>query len=403
MAVLICCYLWIIYSLNTYNGDFYSYYVMFDHIKHGTELWHFEPAFAILMQLCVKAGIGYIGFKSVIGVLYIVLVYTVMSKYSEAPALALSAFMVFPFLHNVSVVRGGLAGIIVCLAFCHYATDKTHNKLKFIAGVAAATLFHYSSVLFIFFLFIGRIKKTAKVFLFSAICAVGLSAFVYSGLAFRFLSIFTSRIKSLQWLSTALYPHLNLTGMITVALIFIVNYWISARCFKVLSFAGNKDDRSVKLASAARTANCALFVILPFALMTDVLLRYIFEFMAVNICVMASAAQVRESGRNGILHASVSIPEGSAIRSPVVLDSGGPGGGLRLSFDMSGPVPSEIGLKVDDRSSAGGLVISVEKVLMYVWVFMLLMYTTLPYLGTDISAFKTLINNLIFNQPIPFI
>lgn len=349
LLVLISLYMWVLYAFNTNNGDFQVYYEIYSEVKQGRELWHFEPAFAIIMRLCAGLGLDYIGFKAIIGALQVGLLYKLFVKYSKAPALAMALFLIFPFIYNVSVVRGGLAGLFVCYGFCGYSQGGRNAKAKYLFWVFLGTLFHYSSIVFALYVFVGKIQKPRKVFIGSAVASLVFSAAAFSGLAFRIMSIFTSRIKSLQWLSTALYAHLNATGVILVVFVFVANYWMSGICYKTIAEnAVLEDQKYERLARMARAANCAVFVALPFAVLSDVMLRYVFEFMAVNIAVYSTAAA----------------------------------------------------MSTERKSRAG--VISVKNILAFLWVMFMFMYVTLPYLGTEISAFNTFYNNLLFGQKIPY-
>ena len=349
LALILCFYMWLIYSFNTYNGDFWNYYTIYNFVRIGVLKWHFEPLYSILMQLCAFTGMNYFGFKATLGLIYILLLYKLFSCYSKAPTLALSLFLIFPFLHNVSVLRAGISGLIVCLAFCRYTEKRSHAKARYLAGILVASMFHYSSFFFAVMVLFEKIKKPKRVFAVSALLSAVLMFTIYSGIALRVLGIITARVKSLQWLSAVLSPHLNVIGMTCVALIFVGNYVLSRLCLREIRHYSSEDNQKyLVLANRVNTANCALFIVLPFALMTDVLLCYVFEFMGVNICTFATASVVRSEHRN-----------------------------LRWEF-------------------------SYKRFILLLWVFLLLIYTTLPYLKTDISAFHSLYNNLAFGQKVPF-
>lgn len=350
MAVILLIYMWIIFSFNTNNGDYWTYYTIYNAVKGGSLRWHFEPLFSLLMQICAFAGMDFFGFKAMLGLISGILLYHLFHNYSKAPALALSYFMLFPFLFNVSVLRAGISGLIVCTAFCQYSDKRSYPVFRYLFSILIATLFHYSAIFFALLILFERICKAEEIIIISLIISVTAFAFVYSGLAYRILSAFSSREKSLQWLSTALYPHLNLTGMTFVTLTFFGNYAVSRISFETTRrYAAPENQKHILLARRALAANSGLMIFLPFALMTDVLLRYVFEFMAVNIAVLSTTVALR--------------------------------------FEHS----------CKERGS-----ICIQNICILLWLVFLLLYSTLPYLGTDISAFNTLYNNLIFGQKVPF-
>lgn len=159
LTYLMLVYMWIFYALNTYSGDYISYKYVYTLIEQGKIWGHFEPGFTLLMWVCIKIGLPFLGFKSILATIYILGLFKTIKTYTKNTAFALAIFMIFPFMYFASVLRAGIAGLIIVYAIQFLKRDVKHGDLKYIGYILSATMVHTSSLFFLLFLLI---RKGAK-------------------------------------------------------------------------------------------------------------------------------------------------------------------------------------------------------------------------------------------------
>jgi hypothetical protein len=197
LTVLMLLVMWIVFGLNTYNGDYWNYQWIYQNIQNPFYWSEFEPLFNVLMYVCSIMGFDFIQFRMVFGGLFVVLLYIAISKYTNKKAEVLGLYMIFPFLYFVSVIRTGFAGLLVILAY--YELITANSKIKFWVYFLVAFLFQYSSIFFVLYFFLRKLEfKKNSLF---GIISVLFVAFVtyYSGLMYYLLSCVTSNYRFLKW------------------------------------------------------------------------------------------------------------------------------------------------------------------------------------------------------------
>ena len=197
LTVLMLAVMWIVFGLNTYNGDYWNYHWIYQNIQNPLYWAEFEPLFNALMYVCSIMGFDFIQFRMFFGGLFVLFLYIAISKYTNNKAEVLGFYMLFPFLYFVSVIRSGFAGILVILAF--YELIAADNKIKFWLYFLVAFLFQYSSIFFVLYYFLRKLDfKKSSLF---GILFVLFVAFVtyYSGLMYYLLSNITSNYRLLKW------------------------------------------------------------------------------------------------------------------------------------------------------------------------------------------------------------
>lgn len=350
IAVLICIYMWFFYSFNTYSGDYISYAYVYDSIGKGMLLEHFEPAFSLLMIISNKFGLPFMGFKTILGTFYIILLYITVEKYTDRVAFVLGIFLIFPFMYFVSVLRAGISGLIVVYSMGFLLENNRKNTLKYLFGIMISVLFHYSSVFFILFLFAR--KRVNGNWIIKILCIMVVMAYIYSqGILYQVISLVTDNQKVLQWFEcTTLNNFLNWKGRLAELIVFFAFIYVPQKSFYILHSFVTKEgraeeyDREIKFQLLVKNCNFIMILLLPFLFFTDVYMRMLWEIFLINICASANIVTI--------------------IR------------------------------KTHFQKIKG--VVSVSNMLLIALVVVLNFYTSLPYLGTDISGIYMFRNNLFF-------
>lgn len=194
--------MWIVFGLNTYNGDFGNYKWIYQNIQDPSYWAEFEPLFNVIMYACSIMDLDFIQFRMIFAGIYVLLLYKAIGKYTKNKAEVLGLYMLFPFLFFTSVIRSGLAGILIVLAY-HEIIAGNDNKIKFWIYIALACLIHQTSIFFACYYFFRKDNlKKIGLFLVLSIVAVSLIAY-YFGLMYYVISFVTTSERTLKWFMMA--------------------------------------------------------------------------------------------------------------------------------------------------------------------------------------------------------
>lgn len=198
LTVMMLAVMWVVFALCTYNGDFDNYAWIYQNIENHSYWMEYEPLFNVFMYLCHRIGLSFIQFRMLYATVYMILLYFVTTRYTDNVAETLGLFMVFPFIYFTSVIRSGLATLLIVLAYYH-VIDGRNNRLRFWMILCVATLFHKTSILFGVYYFL-REKPFRKYIVISVVLFVLLAFGVYySGILYRLASMVTSNFRTLKW------------------------------------------------------------------------------------------------------------------------------------------------------------------------------------------------------------
>lgn len=346
---LILVFMWILYSFNTYSGDYANYKYIYERICDRSYYTFFEPGYTLLMIICYKLGFSFIGFRTLLGTFFTFLLYKIINKYTNMTALALGLFLIFPFMYFASVLRSGIAYLIVAYSI-NFLYRQKKDVYKYIGGIIVAMLFHYSAIFFLIFLFAKKEMRTKKyVFLVMLVVFIGLIV-NYSDIILNVVSQFTERRKVLKWLSKdAINEHLNWKGMLCEIVVVFGNIyvmWISKDILNRKSFPAQSVNREfMRNMTISYNANIIIVLILPFILLSTVYIRYVWGILILNICTYCNVVE-------------------------------------------------QIKIKHQHYSRWQ---ISLYEIMVIIWTIMLHLYSDRPYAGTENAGLLMLQNNLIFH------
>lgn len=151
--------LWIIISTvrTVAAGDYYSYFKVFTYVIDKESFWNsiinsrYEPLYIILMVLCKRITDNYAFFNFVCYIIVAVLQYKAIKYWCKnvvrSDYLLSSYFIIWCLLQgNIFVIRQTIA-IWICMVSFKYIEEK--RLWSFLFCIIIATLFHYSTLVFV--------------------------------------------------------------------------------------------------------------------------------------------------------------------------------------------------------------------------------------------------------------
>ena len=299
---LILLYMWIFYAFNTYSGDYISYEYVYSLIQSDLA-WvvHFEPLFSLMMTVCIMLGLPFTGFQIVLATFYMVMVKKNIEYYTDYLAVTASLFMLFPFMWAASVLRAGVAGLIVIWGFKYLLSEEKNAVAKYVAWVVVATMFHTSSIFFIVFVFARR-NKPQNLFIVTCLTSLIVGAAYRTGLIYWIFSQLTSNYKVLQWLNVK-QSAMNLKGIVAEFIVLLCVIFVSRMVYKQWllvnreeNIVGVKDTR-IEFAQLVYKCNELILVLTPLFLISDVWIRMLWEIFPLTIFTSVNLSGVLKEKR----------------------------------------------------------------------------------------------------------
>ena len=291
LTALIMIIMWIVFGLCTYNGDYGNYSWIYQNIQNPDFWTEFEPLYNVLMYICSVLDLSYIKYRMVFGGLYIILLYIVIGKYTENKAEALGLYMLFPFLSFTSIIRSGFASVLIALAYYEIIAEKD-NKIKFWILIIAATLMHYTSLLFVFYYFLRKNKfKRNIIILVVGLIGVEIAAY-YTGMIYQVVSMMTSNYRTLKWFipGNSVQKPRWILYLVIIALMLVVSAYLSRR-------DNNRRARNLlKINPYAEDIfyiNITMLIFIPTFFVTNASARFMWEILLLNIISYAKDDEIR--------------------------------------------------------------------------------------------------------------
>lgn len=291
VAIVISAYMWVFYSFNTYSGDSIAYEYVYQLINAGHIFGHFEIGFTMIMFICSKIGLTFSGFRIVLGTVYVLALNKIIKKYTDNVAIALAFFMFFPFMYFTSVLRAGIAGLIVANSISYLSIENKKGIILYIINILIAMMFHSSSVFFLIFI-LAR-KKINQISVIKIVAVTTIASFLFRNSVFyKIATLFTQSNKILQWLNGDGNANstLNMTGILAEIILLLV---ILLVVLKANSFEQQYciSDKVIQQSELIKSCNFYLLILIPFMVMSDVWIRMIWEFLLIDICMFSNVIE----------------------------------------------------------------------------------------------------------------
>lgn len=293
--------MWVVFGFCTYNGDFENYRWVYNNIQNLTYWSEFEPLFNLMMYTTNILGLDFIQFRMVFSAIYLILLYFTISRYTENTSEVLGMYMVFPFLYFTSVIRSGLASVIVALAF-YEITGGRERKKRFWILMVIAFLIHYTSIGFVVYYYLRNKKYENKnIFIVFGI-VFGIMLLFYSGVLHSAMSLVTSNQRFLKWFVPSTQEYRFIIYLIIISLVVICFSYISK---KHNDFLKKHDCEYNVYSSDIFYINIAAQAFLPTYFISNASARFIWQVMLLNIIGCAKDDEILFKNQRSSVHINV--------------------------------------------------------------------------------------------------
>ena len=310
VSFLTLAFMLVMYCFVFYKGDIETYKWIYDDYGVGLSETSFEPGFTFLIILCKKMGLPFVGFRVVLGLIFVFLLNRGIGQLTEYRALALALSAIFPFFVFTSVLRSGIACVIILNGY-RFLIDPAYGKrgiVKYSMLVFFAMLFHYSSVLMIAFIFARKHMNSAKVMRY-LIIVVLLTVFLnQTDVIFKVISRFTTREKILQWFVRGEGTS-NLKGTIAILLVLAMNALLAKRGRLQLARIEGATDFTERESLFVFNSSLLFFLFFPLMVFASPFMRIPFMMMPLIIAngVNASFAACSKKRNTAPLDREISL------------------------------------------------------------------------------------------------
>lgn len=152
VLILILVLAWVLIGWNTNNADFESYSIRYNFFKNKPNLSLFqEPLFSWLMYWGNKIGLDYMGFKRVLSLFSLLLIFRIFYKYAVDYSFVAAFYLLFIFLLDVTQIRNFIAFSLVISVLPLLLKGKK-EALIYMAVILVASMIHISSIFYLLLL-----------------------------------------------------------------------------------------------------------------------------------------------------------------------------------------------------------------------------------------------------------
>ncbi len=225
VTVILCIYFWVLIALNTFTADYYAYEEMYLCAFEPRYIQH-EIGYMLLCRICLVLGLSYRQFRMVVGLFIVICIYHGIRYYTDRMNYVLALYLIFPFLSVVSGLRNACCIAVMLVISRYLFGDKRYDTLKYIFGVAAAMMFHYSAGFYILFA-AAKFSKSKNIRMLVQTCIFSVVVFLAAklDLFYKVAVQFTNRQKTLQWLHfTPFFSPLYIVAMGILCIFLFVLY-----------------------------------------------------------------------------------------------------------------------------------------------------------------------------------
>lgn len=302
-TIVVLVYIWCIYALNTYTPDGVYYARVYKSMRL-IRLFYYEPAYTALMMLCRWLGLTFQGFRMVLASIYVPFLYFVIKKLTPYTTYVLALFLIFPLTYFHSVLRGGLASLVILFGLRFLLSEQKRDVWKYVLCVGAAMLVHLSSALFLILLFTR--KKVEAKWLLAVVAAMFTVCVLirFTDIPYSIASRFTDSERILTWTRYANDGDPNLKGYIGMTAAVLGSVCLSGFLrYKLKEAPADRVEMQqpdvLRVADVIYRANVMMLILMPLLMLSSVYIRFIYQLFAMNLCLCAnvSAAVGKRTGK----------------------------------------------------------------------------------------------------------
>ena len=272
VTALIMISMWVAFWMPYYQGDLQTY----EKIYNVASMWTMEPGYGVLVKTCLSLGLSFGQFRVVIATIYVLLMYRAIRRFTEYTAMAMLVTCIFPLFVFVSVIRSGLACVLVLNGLASLCSEKKGKNIAFIAWVLLAASIHRSALVFVIAVFLQR--KLNNLYIIVLMCLSVLFAILlnYTDIIQTIISSITNR--GLGYFTSS-ETRANFTGMVAEIIVLLANVFYSKiACIennKAIS-QGKKDTLKTQQTELAFNISVAWFLMLPLMIIANPFMRFVY-------------------------------------------------------------------------------------------------------------------------------
>ena len=128
-----------------------------------------EVGFRYLMKLCAELSSSFTFFLFILGVLWLIGYFRVISSYSPYVIISLLLLVVGPYNQSIFVIRQHLAMLVVFLSYTYIIRK---NAIKFLLVIALAFLLHQTAIIVLPLYFLYQIRDKKKIIISIILVAI---------------------------------------------------------------------------------------------------------------------------------------------------------------------------------------------------------------------------------------
>ena len=198
--------------------------------------YSYESGYVLLNWLLSRCGIGFHGFLIIYAAFTVFSHSLLIYRYSEKPWLSMAIFMSLGmYEYFFGILRQTIAVSIMLLSL---QAIKEKKSLKFFGALLVAFLFHRSSIIYLPFYFLGRIRHTKKIF-----------KLYFAGYALELALLAVSLKYAIEPILGLLGKHYAL-GEFKMNNLILLMLFIAAVAYFVTDFDKTPDDKDHNLITA---------------------------------------------------------------------------------------------------------------------------------------------------------
>jgi len=153
--------MWILFSFNTWNPDMENYKIIYQLYEYGLNYNsnNLEIGFKYIFKLCSYFNFSYQQVLMLIATIGLVTILLSSKKYSDKQYIITILFLIFPFFHQVTIIRNFVS---LCIFFYAFQFLYKKETKKYIICIIVASLFHISALIYLLYLLSYFDSKSLK-------------------------------------------------------------------------------------------------------------------------------------------------------------------------------------------------------------------------------------------------
>lgn len=189
----------LVLSIGNYdNSDYYNYATRYEEQKY----LGLEVGWGALCRIANHIGLNFQEFKMILFIIWIIVLFRTVSKYTKNGLLVFSLYFVFPFFLDVVQLRNMIVTVIIMIAFQYLLKPGLKTSFIYLIHIFLATIFHEIAFWYILLLIAKYWRNKVTLLIYSILITVLGCLAVYSGLIEKIVGFITNRQRTLNYFSS---------------------------------------------------------------------------------------------------------------------------------------------------------------------------------------------------------